>query len=44
MLGRYASNPNLSFSWYDAALLSQKMRQEKLAATQPVNRITRPAG
>ncbi len=27
MLGRYASNPELSFTWYDAAVLSQKIRQ-----------------
>jgi hypothetical protein len=27
-LGRYASNPELSFTWYDAAILSQKIRQE----------------
>ena len=26
-LGRYASNPELSFSWYDAAVLSQKVRR-----------------
>jgi hypothetical protein len=26
-LGRFASNPDLSFSWYDAAILSQKIRQ-----------------
>ena len=26
-LGRYASNPELSFSWYDAAVLSQKIRK-----------------
>jgi hypothetical protein len=26
-LGRYASNPDLSFSWYDAAVLSQKIRR-----------------
>ena len=25
-LGRFASNPELSFSWYDAAVLSQKLR------------------
>lgn len=25
-LGRYASDPRLSFSWYDAAVLSQKVR------------------
>ena len=31
VLGRYASNPDLSFSWYDAAVLSQKIRQQ----TQP---------
>jgi hypothetical protein len=30
LLGRYASNPELSFSWYDAAVLSQKIRQESL--------------
>ena len=29
-LGRYASNPELSFTWYDAAILSQKIRQETL--------------
>ena len=27
-LGRYASNSELSFTWYDAAVLSQKIRQE----------------
>lgn len=27
VLGRYASNPELSFTWYDAAVLSQKIRQ-----------------
>jgi hypothetical protein len=27
-LGRYASNPELSFTWYDAAVLSQKVRRE----------------
>lgn len=27
-LGQYASNPELSFSWYDAALLSQTIRHE----------------
>lgn len=25
-LGRYASNPELSFNWYDAAVLGQKVR------------------
>lgn len=31
-LGRYASNPDLSFSWYDAAVLSQKIRATPAAA------------
>jgi hypothetical protein len=34
MLGRYASNPELSFSWYDAAVLSQKIRQAPASAGQ----------
>ena len=41
-LGRYASNPDLSFSWYDAAVLSQKVRQtakkvsrSRIPQTQP---------
>lgn len=31
MLGRYASNSELSFSWYDAAVLSQNVRQNSSA-------------
>lgn len=27
-LGRYASNPEINFTWYDAAVLSQRIRQE----------------
>jgi hypothetical protein len=27
MLGRYAADPELSFTWYDAAMLSQKIRE-----------------
>ena len=38
ILGRYASNPQLSFSWYDAAVLSQKIRQEG-KKLQPTNRF-----
>lgn len=30
MLGRYASNSSLSFSWYDAAVLSQKVRKDDM--------------
>lgn len=26
-LGRFASTPDLSFTWYDAAILSQKIRE-----------------
>ena len=34
LLGRYASNPELSFTWYDAAVLSQKIRQQSDAAAE----------
>lgn len=27
-LGRYASDPELSFTWYDAAVLGQKIRRD----------------
>ena len=27
MLGRYAADPQLSFSWYDAAVMSKKIRE-----------------
>lgn len=26
LLGRYAADPSMSFNWYDAAVLSQKIR------------------
>ena len=41
-LGRYASNPDLSFSWYDAAVMSQKIRKSKKTTAAPVhhNRFT----
>jgi hypothetical protein len=32
VLGRFASNPELSFTWYDAAVLSQKVRQNSPTA------------
>ena len=35
-LGRFASNPELSFTWYDAAVLSQKIRQESEKPATPV--------
>jgi hypothetical protein len=41
-LARYAANPELSFSWYDAAVLGKRIRNEarsrqrnRLGATQP---------
>ena len=34
---RFASNPDLSFTWYDAAVLSQKIRQES-QKTSPIGR------
>ena len=34
-LGRYASDSSLSFSWYDAAVLSQKVRNAKKSPTTP---------
>jgi len=33
VLGRYASHPDLSFTWYDAAVLSQKIRRESQKAS-----------
>ena len=41
-LGRYASNPDLSFSWYDAAVMSQKIRKSQQSAPTPChhNRFT----
>jgi len=52
-LGKFASNPDLSFSWYDAAVLSQRIRQAAAearaeeeaaaeAATRPHPRFTLP--
>ena len=41
ILGRYASNADLSFTWYDAAVLSQKVRQTATASQQS-DRITLP--
>lgn len=36
--GRYASNPELSFTWYDAAVMSQKVRQSSATAKQATSR------
>lgn len=42
MLGRFASNPDLSFTWYDAAVLSQKIRQESSRPAMPQRRFSMP--
>ena len=42
MLGRYASNPELSFTWYDAAVLSQKVRQQSQQRNAPQKRFDLP--
>lgn len=42
VLGRYASNPDLSFTWYDAAVLSQKIRQESQKPAAPSRRFDLP--
>lgn len=31
-LGSFASNPDLSFNWYDAAVLSQRIRKQVVDA------------
>jgi hypothetical protein len=41
-LGRYASNPDLSFTWYDAAVLSQKIRQTAQQPTKTSSRFSLP--
>lgn len=46
-LGKFAANPELSFTWYDAAVLSQKVRNlpeeapRTDAAPSPVPRVSR---
>ena len=42
LLGRYASNPELSFTWYDAAVLSQRIRQESLQQSREKQRVEIP--
>ncbi|MEI8384102.1 MAG: hypothetical protein WCJ09_28585 [Planctomycetota bacterium] len=50
-LGRYAADPELSFTWYDAAVLSQRVRKLNAeldiapsdASEAPINRIQRRA-
>ena len=44
-LARYAADPDLSFSWYDAAMLAQKVRGSRSHARRHrfVPRADRPA-
>ncbi|HOM16848.1 MAG TPA: hypothetical protein PK777_11295 [Thermoguttaceae bacterium] len=42
VLGRFASNPELSFTWYDAAILSQKIRQESQKKSAFTRRVQLP--
>ena len=42
VFGRFASNPELSFTWYDAAVLSQKLRQETQQAARASQRFSLP--
>ena len=46
-LGNYAADPEINFSWYDAATLSQRVRKlregDSTDAGQPKNRIRRSA-
>lgn len=41
-LGRYASDPELSFTWYDAAVLSQRLRQESRGDAHSGRRMDLP--
>ncbi|OGZ92764.1 MAG: hypothetical protein A2528_00295 [Candidatus Staskawiczbacteria bacterium RIFOXYD2_FULL_37_9] len=42
MLGKFAKNPDLSFTWYDAAVLSQKVRKGKRKKALLKNRFASP--
>jgi hypothetical protein len=37
ILGRYAADPQLSFTWYDAAVMSKKIREMSVAAETQTN-------
>lgn len=43
-LGRYASDPSISFSWYDAAVLSQKLRQNHSDDLNRIDRVAQESG
>ena len=41
-LGKFASSSELSFSWYDAAVLSQKIRKQQQEKQTESNRFQMP--
>ncbi|MFN0054109.1 MAG: hypothetical protein ACKV0T_18165 [Planctomycetales bacterium] len=41
-LGRFAGNPELSFSWYDAAVLSQRVRKLDREAAEEAAALRAP--
>ncbi len=41
-LGRYAADPELSFTWYDAAILSQKVRRLRQDSLREFRETTFP--
>ena len=43
VLGRYASDPDLSFTWYDAAVLSRKIRQSQQSEIGPRFSLPQPS-
>lgn len=40
-LGRYAANPALSFTWYDAAVLSEKIRRALPAGSAKASQLAK---
>lgn len=43
-LGRFASDPEINFSWYDAAVLSQRLRQDQPATVTRVDQVVPESG
>ncbi len=43
-LGRFASDPEINFSWYDAAVLSQRLRQEQTTTMSRVDQVVPDSG
>lgn len=43
-LGRFASDPEINFSWYDAAVLSQRLRQDQPTVVSRVDHVVPESG